>query len=138
MALQIAIRTTIKTPINKVQIERFIRCAQQVKPFPADYELSVVCVGERAMQTLQQRYRNKPKATNVLSFPYDKTSGEVVLCIPIIQRQAKAKGVSFSSELLYLLSHGLLHLVGFDHVGSVKQAEHMERFEQRILNQCSR
>lgn len=138
MALQLEIRTTTKTPINKVQIERFVRCAAKVAAFPSNYELSVVCVGERAMQTLQRKYRNKPKATNVLSFPYDEASGEVVLCIPIIQRQAKAKQVKFSEELLYLLSHGLLHLIGFDHVGSEKEAERMERLEQRMLRQCYR
>lgn len=136
MALHLAIRTTTKTPISKVQIERFIRCTQKLVAFPTEYDLSVVCVGETAMRNLQWRYRSKLTATNVLSFPYDETSGEVVLCIPVIQRQAKAKQVKFPAELLYLLSHGLLHLVGFDHVGSNQQAKRMERLEQRMLRQC--
>lgn len=138
MALHIAIRTTIKTPISKAQIERFIRCAQSIVAFPAEYDLSVVCVGEKVMQTLQRRYRHKLAATNVLSFPYDENTGEVVLCIPVIQRQAKQKKVKFSEELLYLLSHGLLHLVGFDHVDSDIDAERMEHLEQRIMQQCIR
>lgn len=136
MALKLAIRTTTKTPISKARIEKFIRCVEKAVKFPPGYELSVVCVGTRAMQTLQRSYRHKSYATNVLSFPYDARSGEVVLCIPVIQQEAKVKGVKFSQELLYLLSHGLLHLLGFDHVGSVKQAERMEQLEQRMLRQC--
>lgn len=138
MPLHIAIRTTIKTPISKTQIERFIRCAQPVVVFPAEYDLSVVCVGEQVMQTLQRRYRNKLAVTNVLAFPYAENNGEVVLCIPVIQRQAKQKKVKFSEELLYLLSHGLLHLVGFDHVDSEIEAKRMEHLEQRIMQQCFR
>ena len=106
--------------------------------FPAGYQLSIVLVGEARMRGLNKAYRKKDKSTNVLSFDYDKFSGEVVLCVPVIRRQAHAKGVSLTQELLYLLSHGLLHLQGFDHEGAEREALRMEALETRMMNICYR
>lgn len=136
MKLQLEIRTTTQTPINKRQIQRFVECVQGESPFPQGYNLSVALVGEQRMAHVNGQYRHAPHATNVLSFGLDAKNGEIVLCPQVIKRQAKAKKVSFSHELLYLLSHGILHLQGFDHEGSEAQAQHMERKEQQILSVC--
>lgn len=85
-------------------------------------------VTENAIQSLNKTYRGKDASTDVLSFSEysDKVSiqaehkkeinlGDVILSCEVIQRQAKEDGVSSSRELAYLLSHGVLHLLGYDH-----------------------
>ena len=82
-----------------------------------EYELSVVFVGSRRMQTMNRRYRGKNVDTNVLAFPLSEKSGEIVL------NPSRTKGFS----LLQLLIHGMLHLKGLRH-GST-----METTEQELL-----
>ena len=77
-------------------------------------------------------YRKKNKATNVLSFPYGKGSGDVVLCHPVIAREARAQGKSVAAHYAHLVVHGILHLRGYDHEKK-RDAERMERREVRIL-----
>lgn len=134
--LILAIRTTTTARINIRAVETFIRCAARQAHFPAGYELSVALVGRQAMKTFNTRYRGKPQATNVLSFEYNPHCGEIVLCVPVIQRQAKAKGVSFQSELVYLTNHALVHLTGLDHEQSESQARRMEAKEYQIMQLC--
>jgi probable rRNA maturation factor len=89
-------------------------------------------VGAREGRQLNYVYRKKNKATNVLSFPYGKGSGDVVLCHPVIAREARAQGKTLTAHYAHLVVHGLLHLRGYDHEKK-RDAERMERREIRIL-----
>jgi probable rRNA maturation factor len=89
-------------------------------------------VGEREGRELNARFRKKQKATNVLSFPYGKGSGDVILCHPVIAREARAQGKPLAAHYAHLVVHGILHLRGYDHEKK-RDALRMERREVRIL-----
>jgi probable rRNA maturation factor len=83
---------------------------------------------------LNARYRAKRQPTNVLSFPYGAGSGDVVLCHPVIRKEARQQGKSVRAHYAHLVVHGVLHLRGYDHV-TKGGAARMERREIRILRQ---
>jgi probable rRNA maturation factor len=89
-------------------------------------------VGESEGRRLNATYRKKAKATNVLSFPYGHGSGDVVLCHPVIAREARAQGKTLAAHYAHLVVHGILHLRGYDHEKK-RDALRMERREVRIL-----
>ncbi|WP_300456714.1 rRNA maturation RNase YbeY [Accumulibacter sp.] len=85
---------------------------------------------------LNHDYRRQDYATNVLSFPYTRqpiVSGDLVLCAPVVAREAAEQGKSLEAHYAHLVVHGLLHLLGDDHEASVEQASAMEDRERRIL-----
>ena len=95
-------------------------------------EATLRIVGAAEGRRLNQRYRNKPYATNVLSFPYEKDRGDVVLCHPVIAREARAQGKALAAHYAHLVLHGLLHLRGYEHEKK-REAARMERAEIRLL-----
>lgn len=97
------------------------------------WELSIVLLGPSKMKELNKRYRGQDKATDVLSFEYDD-SGEIVICLSEVRKNAKEFGFSFKKELARVLIHGLLHLWGYDHEKSVKAAKEMARKENAYLS----
>jgi len=102
-------------------------------------ELSVTLTSDRAIRTLNRRWRGKDKPTNVLSFPAPaqrrgapRHLGDVVIAYETVASEAAAEGKAFGHHLAHLAVHGFLHLLGYDHE-SDRQAEAMERRERRIL-----
>lgn len=87
-------------------------------------ELVTVFVSAREMRRLNHQYRGKTYATDVLSFESaDPTSiGELVLCLPVIHAQSKRTGLSERGELGYMIVHGVLHLLGYDHAEAADEA----------------
>ena len=96
--------------------------------------VTVRYVGEREGRRLNRAYRGKDAATNVLSFAYRTRplAGDIVICAPIVAREARAQGKPVAAHHAHLLVHGLLHLRGFDHARS-GDAARMERRERAIL-----
>jgi len=108
----------------------------------AQAELSVLFVGDGAMRTLNRTYRGKDRTTDVLSFPFGEGAfaslhahvlGDIVICLPAAGRQARAAGVPLREEIDRLLIHGLLHLLGCDHVRGGAEARAMRAAEQRLF-----
>jgi probable rRNA maturation factor len=85
----------------------------------AKKELVVVFVDAKEMRRMNKTYRGKDYATDVLSFESADPSslGELVLCLPVIRSQSKRTGLSARGELGYMIVHGVLHLLGYDHEG---------------------
>jgi len=81
---------------------------------------------------LNGNFRGKNYATNVLSFPYGHGSGDIVLCHPVIAREARAQGKTLRAHYAHLVVHGILHLRGHDHLRD-SEAARTERAEIRIL-----
>jgi probable rRNA maturation factor len=94
--------------------------------------LTIRVVGAAESKRLNGHYREKPHPTNVLSFPFGGGSGDVVLCQPVIAREARAQGKSLRAHYAHLVAHGVLHLRGYDHLRKADAAR-MERAEIRIL-----
>ncbi len=116
----------------------FVRC-QKIMKLSGEYQVSIVLVGESAIKKLNRIYRGKNKVTDVLSFGVNEKQGkqiflgEIIVCVPQMKRQALQYSPSVNRELLWLLTHGFLHLLGFDHEKK-SQAMEMEILEQKILN----
>ena len=95
-------------------------------------EIALRVVGRAEGRRLNNRFRRKNYPTNVLSFPYGGGSGDVVLCHPVIAREARAQGKSLRAHYAHLVVHGVLHLRGHDHLRKADAAR-MERAEIRVL-----
>jgi probable rRNA maturation factor len=124
--------------------ERLRGCAQRLLEALGrdEAELSVVLVDEAAMAELNGRWRGRPRPTDVLSFSLLEGEGaehrgallgDVVLCVPVAARQAAERGHDLEAELLRLLIHGTLHLLGHDHERD-DEAARMEAEEARLWN----
>ena len=102
--------------------------------------MSVRVVGTARSRTLNARYRNRGRATNVLSFGGAGTMpdgsidlGELVICAPVVAREASAQGKAAAAHWAHLTVHGVLHLLGFDHERR-GPARKMETREIQILD----
>ena len=100
---------------------------------PAEVTLRIVGRGEGGR--LNRAFRNKRHATNVLAFPYGHGRGDVVLCHPVIRREARAQGKSVAAHYAHLVVHGILHLRGYGHDRKA-EARRMERAEIRLLRRA--
>jgi probable rRNA maturation factor len=91
-------------------------------------------VGERESRALNREYRGKDKPTNVLSFGYEEPGalGDLVLCAPVVNREAKEQGKPAAAHWAHMVVHGVLHLRGFDHIRG-RDAKVMEDRERAIL-----
>jgi probable rRNA maturation factor len=102
----------------------FRRWARAASPSPVTLRI----VGEREGRELNRTFRKVDRATNVLSFH----TGDVVLCHPVIRREARAQGKSVAAHYAHLVVHGVLHLRGYAHEKK-RDAARMEAREIRIL-----
>ena len=106
----------------------------------AGAEVCIGLVGDTKMRRLNRTYRHQDRTTDVLAFAYREARtgaspllGDVVISIPAARRQAKAFTHSLDEEVLRLLIHGVLHLVGYDHERSRQQARRMHRKEKELF-----
>jgi probable rRNA maturation factor len=97
-------------------------------------QVTLRIVGMAEGRLLNRRFRKHDQATNVLSFAYQHRplEGDVVLCHPVIAREARKQGKSLAAHYAHLVVHGILHLRGQDHARR-RDAARMERAEIRIL-----
>jgi probable rRNA maturation factor len=100
--------------------------------------LSVALSSDAQVADLNGRFRGKPKPTNVLSFPAgpgaaDGHLGDIVMAYETVAREANEQGIAFADHVQHLVVHGILHLLGYDHLGA-DDAERMEALEIKILS----
>ena len=103
-------------------------------------DLALRVVGEREGRALNRHYRGRDYATNVLSFPAELPPGvklpilgDIVMCAPVIAREARQQGKELTAHYAHLTVHGVLHLLGWDH-DNTREAEAMEALEREILD----
>ena len=108
----------------------------------AEAELSLALIGNSEMQKLNVKYRGKDYPTDVLSFPVDETLlpahpilGDVIISVQMARQQAKDRGRTADEEMVTLLIHGIVHLLGYDHERSANDARVMKRLENKIYRQ---
>jgi len=129
---------------DEQEISRWVEqaAAQSGRLPERDVEFAVRVVGEAEIQTLNQLYRNKDSATNVLSFPVGdidglpddaaQQMGDIVICASVVRDEALRQGKPLADHWAHMLVHGALHLLGYDH-GEDTEAEQMEQLEREIL-----
>ncbi len=99
----------------------FVRLKEEI--LGNKYELSIALVTPRESHRLNLTYREKDNATNVLSFPLSKNSGELILDIKTSTADAKNFDMTPNKFLLFLVIHGMLHLKGMEHGSTMEKAE---------------
>jgi len=130
LSLQLADDRHRKT-VARAAVARWIRAALAV---PAA-EITVRVVDEAEGLALNRRYRGQDHATNVLTFPYTSEpalAADLVLCAPVVEREAAAQGIELDAHYAHLVVHGTLHAQGFDHERAA-DAKKMEAREREIL-----
>ncbi len=119
--------------LTRSKVTRWIRHALAV-----DAEITVRIVGTEEGQSLNREYRKKDYATNVLTFDYQQeptVMADLVICAPVIEREAKEQNKSLEEHYAHMLVHGTLHAQGWDHETSEEDAEEMEAYETDILQE---
>ena len=102
-----------------------------------DIELSILIVNNRSIRELNKKYRGMDKPTDVLAFPiggHSKLLGDIIISMEKTHAQAAERGHSPEQEFKILLTHGILHLLGYDHEISRSEAQRMKRKEKIILS----
>lgn len=115
---------------TRQQIRQWVRMVE-----PGAAQIAVCFVGEAEGRELNANYRSKDYATNVLSFPYETEPvllGDLVLCWPVVEREAMDQGKTVEAHTAHLVIHGVLHLQGWDHE-SDEEALQMETEEREIM-----
>lgn len=124
-----------------VSFRRWVAAALEGRIREAD--LAIRIVGTKEGRALNRHYRGKDSATNVLSFPAEMPEGlpanmkmpllgDIVLCAPVISKEAREQKKLLTSHYAHMTVHGALHLLGWDHDDD-REAECMERLEREIL-----
>lgn len=140
--MKIEICQTEPFGFDKTFIKKLFAHIERTMPRYAAAEVSVAFVDTHTIRTLNRRYRQKDKATDVLSFaerdsavPQAATKylGEIVIAYPYARRQAQREKRSIRAELSILLIHGFFHLAGHDHINP-KERAWMEKHENKILS----
>ena len=120
-----------RTALPRHKVARWIRHALQ-----ADGEITVRIVDALEGKVLNRDYRHKDYATNVLTFDYAQepvVCADLVLCAPVVAREAQENGKTLEAHYAHLLVHGALHAQGWDHETSAEDADEMEALETDIL-----
>lgn len=122
--------------VEEVRLQRLVTFVLESLHVHPNTELGIMLVDEAAIEQLHVQWMNEPGPTDVLSFPMDELRpgkidaqtpegllGDVVICPQVAEVQAEAAGHDLPQELSVLLTHGLLHLLGFDHAIPEEEAE---------------
>jgi probable rRNA maturation factor len=134
--LSIEINNESAIEVDESALQRLAGYALDIMHVHPDAELAIVLVDEAAMEQLHVQWMDEPGPTDVLSFPMDELRpgtedepspagllGDVVLCPQVAQVQAETAGHTLMDELLLLTTHGILHLLGFDHAEPAEERE---------------
>ena len=130
--LSLAVQYAFKpdTVPTRHQFRKWVRAALE-----QDAEITLRLVDSDEGRELNHTYRGKDYATNVLTFPLDTDPllmGDIVLCAPVVEREAAEQGKLLEAHYAHLTVHGVLHMQGYDHE-TEEEAEVMERLESAIV-----
>ena len=134
--MSVEINNESEIPVDETALQRLVGYALDQLHVHQDAELAIVLVDEAAMEQLHVQWMDEPGPTDVLSFPMDELRpgsednltpagllGDIVVCPQVAIAQAEAAGHSPLEEMLLLTTHGILHLLGFDHAEPDEERE---------------
>jgi probable rRNA maturation factor len=140
MTLELDLQIALDLPglPTEADFRRWAEAALTGAGYQKDAELTLRIVNEAESTALNETYRRKQGPTNVLSFPFEAPPevdssllGDIVICAPVVLREAVSQGKTPEAHWAHLVAHGVLHLLGYDH--DETQAAAMEALEIRIL-----
>lgn len=134
-----AVLLTSNTP-DSPTLEQFTQWVETVfNHFKKEFQVSIEIVNDKTSQQLNNDYRGKNKATNVLSFPLELPDyldepllGDLAICADVVKKEALEQNKKEMNHWAHLTIHGTLHLLGFDHIED-DEAEEMEAIEIKLL-----
>lgn len=146
--LQLYVEDQTRLPGNPLERQFRLWAWQAIKSRYRRAEISLLLLDEDSARAYNRDYRNKDYATNVLSFALDEGEqaslagfsgshilrGDLVICPQVVAREAAEQGKSLEAHFAHLTLHGVLHLMGYDHI-EPDEAEAMEALEIRLMNQ---
>lgn len=147
MKISLSLQQEMSVPelnLKRAYIKKVVETTLRHIETQSDCEMGIACVDNAASHQLNLEYRQKDKPTNVLSFPSDLPDemaavldvfpiGDLVICIPVVLREALEQNKTPLEHFTHMLVHGTLHLMGYDHETSDEDAEEMEALEIEIL-----
>lgn len=147
MKLSLSLQQDFQAPelvLKRAYIKKVVETALRYIGTQSNCEIGIACVDNDESHKLNLEYRQKDKPTNVLSFPSDIPDemaeyldafpiGDLVICIPVVLREASEQNKAPLTHFTHMLVHGTLHLMGYDHETSDVDAEEMEALEIKIL-----
>ena len=113
LTLSVQYATAARELPTRAQVRRWVKAAQD-----GDATVTVRFVTAIEGRALNAEYRGRDYATNVLTFVYDDAApraGDIVLCAPVVRKEADAQGKTLAAHYAHLVVHGMLHLQGYDH-----------------------
>jgi len=149
----VEINNLTSIPLNKKLLEKVARRILKEEKKKGTYQsLSIAFVEPKRIKEVNKKYRGRNKVTDVLSFAEGNISGiksqpnsfkkptslgEIIICPQEVKKNAKEYGLIFRDELILILIHGILHLLGYDHEKSKAERKKMEKKEKFYLSQIS-
>ena len=137
--LQLALELPPQDLPSQAELVQWSSAALSVADYHKDAEITVRLVESQEVQQLNAEYRHLDKPTNILSFPFEcppqlelPLLGDLVICDKILRSEALEQHKSYQEHFAHLIIHGILHLLGFDHI-EPRQAEEMESLEIAAL-----
>jgi probable rRNA maturation factor len=113
--------------VSRARLRRWVLAALQ-----RDAKITLRFVGSREARALNRQYRGRDYATNVLTFDYEPGVADIVICVPVLEREARAQRKPLDHHLAHLVVHGVLHAQGFEHEDEF-EAQAMEELETALL-----
>ena len=147
MKLSLSLQQNFQAPelvLKRAYLKKVVETSLRHIATQSNCEIGIACVDNAESHQLNLEYRGKDKPTNVLSFPSDLPDemaailesfpvGDLVICIPVVLQEAIDQQKTPIEHFTHMLVHGTLHLMGYDHETSEKDAEEMEALEIEIL-----
>jgi probable rRNA maturation factor len=145
LKIDLQIATKSKNIPSKYLFNKWLSAAldtqAKVCGYKFNYIVTMRIVDMEEIQALNKQFRHQDKPTNVLSFPFDSDVelnpvllGDIVICAPVVEREAKEYGRALKFHYAHMCVHGMLHLLGFDHLQKKEQQE-METLEAAIMQE---
>ncbi|HPS29952.1 MAG TPA: rRNA maturation RNase YbeY [bacterium] len=147
MNIYIENQTENNIPVESAAIRKSIRTVLKIcgKTASDPYEMSIIFVSKESIREMNRDFRSINRATDVISFAFQEGDGagytpyllgDIAICPDIVEKHSLSYGTSFRTETLFVIIHGVLHLLGFDHT-HIAEREKMREKEDEIMKKLT-
>lgn len=133
----VTVKNQTKYVIDTKKINNFCELVNKNKKIKK--KVNLYLVDDETIKVLNEKYFHKNRPTNVISFPSgddNKSLGEIVISLPYCERETKDTGLTLEELVVFYYIHGLLHLMGYEHIYGGQEAKVMRKEEIKLFNLC--